>query len=686
MAFSDHKITSGDVAAYGVIAAPDKLTGSAAENKRVFDRLIREAVAELFNGLIDELEGASGAAGVGASAIDGVTGGDVQTVLGSLKTLLDAKSASADVNAALALKSDKAATDLHFKSVSLNAQTGVFTFTREDGSCVSVDTVLEKVATNWQYDAATQSLVLTLADGTTQRVPLSAFITETEFRDSAQLAFSASDHQVTATVKAGSITDTMLSSALVSQLQGYVGAAAASATDAAQSAAAAEGYRDAAASSAGRAATSASGAAASEANAAASETAAGASAAAAAGSESAASGYAAAAGVDAGNAEAWAVGQRGGQDVPSTDGTYHNNAKYWAEQAQQAAGGGVISFNGRSGSVEPQSGDYTAAMVGADPAGTASAVQANLTAHANNTTIHITAEERTAWNAKVTVASVTIPRGRMRGDVNGDGLITAFDKALVERMYADFDPKPASGTEDFYAADVDGDGKIFPSDASLIGQMDAGVTKIGRYSEVTGNWTNNPNYLTDEAQFYTDISVTGITAGDSVLVVTDYKMIAGAEEIFDRVEAGNGYIRVYAKMCPITNVPAIVFWKTDTGGAAIIAQGVKGLQDVVNDYALQQYNITLATRNWMYDDNDEKYFQHVILPAKVRFGSKAQATLGFANATQETKYNNAGITMTDKGNGAFTFEAVSVPSEEIKCRIFIQLKTFTSVSGESGGY
>ena len=220
MAFSDHKITSGDVAAYGVIAAPDKLTGSATENKRVFDRLIREAVAELFNGLIDELEGTSGAAGVGASAIDGVTGGDVQTVLGSLKTLLDAKSASADVNAALALKSDKAATDLHFKSVSLNAQTGVFTFTREDGSYVSVDTVLEKVATNWQYDAATQSLVLTLADGTTQRVPLSAFITETEFRDSAQLAFSVSDHQVTATVKAGSITETMLSSALVSQLQG----------------------------------------------------------------------------------------------------------------------------------------------------------------------------------------------------------------------------------------------------------------------------------------------------------------------------------------------------------------------------------------------------------------------------------------------------------------------------------
>ena len=35
----------------------------------------------------------------------------------------------------------------------------------------------------------------------------------------------------------------------------------------------------------------------------------------------------------AGNSEAWAVGQRGGVDVPTTDPAYHNNAKYYAEQA-----------------------------------------------------------------------------------------------------------------------------------------------------------------------------------------------------------------------------------------------------------------------------------------------------------------------------------------------------------------
>lgn len=39
----------------------------------------------------------------------------------------------------------------------------------------------------------------------------------------------------------------------------------------------------------------------------------------------------------ASDAEAWAVGQRGGEDVPETDPTWHNNAAYWAAQAQGIA-------------------------------------------------------------------------------------------------------------------------------------------------------------------------------------------------------------------------------------------------------------------------------------------------------------------------------------------------------------
>ena len=44
------------------------------------------------------------------------------------------------------------------------------------------------------------------------------------------------------------------------------------------------------------------------------------------------------------DAEAWAVGQRNGVDVPSTDPAYHNNAKYYKEQAKNVAGGEFVSY------------------------------------------------------------------------------------------------------------------------------------------------------------------------------------------------------------------------------------------------------------------------------------------------------------------------------------------------------
>ena len=56
MGLSDFKIKDSDISQKGVVAAPDKLTGTAAQNKAIFDRLIREVVKERFNGMVDALE------------------------------------------------------------------------------------------------------------------------------------------------------------------------------------------------------------------------------------------------------------------------------------------------------------------------------------------------------------------------------------------------------------------------------------------------------------------------------------------------------------------------------------------------------------------------------------------------------------------------------------------------------
>ena len=57
--------------------------------------------------------------------------------------------------------------------------------------------------------------------------------------------------------------------------------------------------------------------------------------------------------------KSYAVGGTGIREGEDTD-----NAKYYKEQARAIAGGGVTTFNGRGGDVEPQSGDYTKDMVG----------------------------------------------------------------------------------------------------------------------------------------------------------------------------------------------------------------------------------------------------------------------------------------------------------------------------------
>lgn len=53
--------------------------------------------------------------------------------------------------------------------------------------------------------------------------------------------------------------------------------------------------------------------------------------------------------------QSWAVGGTGQRPGENT-----NNAKYWSDRAKDAAGGGVVSFNGRTGAIVPQADDYAA--------------------------------------------------------------------------------------------------------------------------------------------------------------------------------------------------------------------------------------------------------------------------------------------------------------------------------------
>lgn len=88
--------------------------------------------------------------------------------------------------------------------------TGTFTFPKKGGGSFTLNTDLEKLAINFDFDEQTQKLIIYLEDGTTKEVDLSALIQENDFQDSATIAFTVTNHVVTAVVKAHSIGENEL--------------------------------------------------------------------------------------------------------------------------------------------------------------------------------------------------------------------------------------------------------------------------------------------------------------------------------------------------------------------------------------------------------------------------------------------------------------------------------------------
>ena len=81
MSFSGQKITDAEIAAAGVVSQPNKLVGTAQENKGVFDALVKLLVKVKFNALIDELLNANAAGQLGVDTVPGLTATNVQAAL-----------------------------------------------------------------------------------------------------------------------------------------------------------------------------------------------------------------------------------------------------------------------------------------------------------------------------------------------------------------------------------------------------------------------------------------------------------------------------------------------------------------------------------------------------------------------------------------------------------------------------
>ena len=193
------------------------------------------------------------------------------------------------------------------KNITFNDATGTFTITRNNTATYTIDTDIEKIATNWDYDddptsAHYQQLIITLDDGTVKYCDLSALLTQYEFINSSTIGFVVgNDGTVTANVLDGSITGAKLQPNYLADCLAAKGGAETAEANAIAKALVSEGY---------------------------------------------------------------ANGKQNGVPVTSESPYYHNNAEYFKDQASSIVGSKVDSFNGRTGVVTSQSGDYTQDLIG----------------------------------------------------------------------------------------------------------------------------------------------------------------------------------------------------------------------------------------------------------------------------------------------------------------------------------
>lgn len=247
-------------------------------------------------------------------------------------------------------------------------------------------------------------------------------------------------------------------------------------------------------------------------------------------------------------AQSWAVGGTNTRPGEDTD-----NAKYWAEQAQAVVGGdfatkveaqGYVTVHNQSTEAhsdirtalngKEESGtaaaavtahnkdsaahaDIRNALAGKETAGAAETVQSNLTAHAGNTTVHVTSAERTAWNAKAAGKHAS------QHGANGSDPLTPDAIGAIATT--------AKGTAGGVAA-LGTDGKVPASQLPEISSVKTYTATIGT------TWTEDSNTGVKTQS----VAIPGVLASQTATVDHVYTGSGTSDDYAAFVEAENQYL------------------------------------------------------------------------------------------------------------------------------------------------
>ena len=162
-------------------------------------------------------KGATGAQGyTPIRGTDYWTDGDKQEIVSNTK-----ESIKPDISAALtqAKTYTDASSALSIKSVSYNADTAVFTFTRGDGTDIVIDLPIEATVKNGYYDPTEKELSLVLVNNQEIRIPASGLIADYDGSTTGTIQCSVSaDNIISCKIVSGSVSKTLLTEALQTEI------------------------------------------------------------------------------------------------------------------------------------------------------------------------------------------------------------------------------------------------------------------------------------------------------------------------------------------------------------------------------------------------------------------------------------------------------------------------------------
>lgn len=223
---------------------------------------------------------------------------------------------------------------------------------------------------------------------------------------------------------------------------------------------------------------------------------------------------------------------------------------------------------------------------------------------------------------------ITIPSGWMHGDLDHDGLITKNDVEML-RDYVQ-DPENVTLDENqLLAADVNGDGDVSVSDLTWLRGIQNGTKKYGvGGNDIAGNWFVNENYSTEEAQFYTTISVPGLTQtdGGELTLISD-----GGKGIIINAVAGDDVLTIYATRCPVNPIVAQI--KISDTAEKIQITGNLVSTDVIPAFGVIYDNATTGLTSTNVQDAVDRLFTSV----QNLSDEATSSTSGLMSSTDKTK-------------------------------------------------